>query len=349
MRNSIFYQPLVVFMAVMMLPPFSWITGAGQASSVSVKAQSSFGGCAPDASRIIQDIGGNCDANWASTADVQQFESETVSAWLHEHQLPPSDSSVIYQYGRLDLRSELRGYMLEQLLEIIGKPSTQRTTHEQALYTGFQKKVQQHEIELYTGALNEYNRFAKDPCHWTPDPVLAAQYNLSYDGTAFCVTGQAPQNYAPSYDYFLAYGLLRSSYCKAISDQVNGPLVQSYTGISLGLAAGALALPTALVAGLITFAVVFNYIEALFPYAVRAGLSLAAEAGEAGAAGVLVFIAILTGIFAASRCSAATRMPGISPVSQTNWQAPRPIYQTLPASLTTIGWGCTSSPPLLPN
>jgi hypothetical protein len=33
MRSSIFYQPLAVFLAVIMLPPFSWITGASERAS----------------------------------------------------------------------------------------------------------------------------------------------------------------------------------------------------------------------------------------------------------------------------------------------------------------------------
>src|SRR5262245_11168724 len=294
LRRCLFYRPLAVFMAVMMFPPFSWVTGSSQVSRV--LAQINVGGCAPDASRIIQDLGGTCDANWASTADVQRFESEMASNWLKAHQLEETDISMIYQYGRIDLRSELRGYMLLQLLQIIGKPSTERTDdHEIALYTGFQKKVQQHEIELYTAALNEYNRWYLDPCHWTPDPDLAKQYNLSYDGTAYCVTGQAPQNYAPNYDYFIAYGL-KNSYGKAVSDHKNGPLVQSYTGISLGLAVGAIALPTSLISGLIVTALVIKNLKDIFPFAVRVGqiFSTAFEGGEAGVLAVLVIIAVMT-------------------------------------------------------
>src|ERR1041385_4194362 len=102
MRTSIFYRPLAILMALLLLPPFAWFTGAGH-----IWLAQGQTGCAPAASRIIQDVGGFCDANWASTADVQQFESDTVSAWLTAHQLPQSDSSVIYQLGRSDLRSEL--------------------------------------------------------------------------------------------------------------------------------------------------------------------------------------------------------------------------------------------------
>src|SRR5262249_12730281 len=105
MRRSIFYQPLAAFLAVLLLPPFAWVTGAGHISLA--KAQFDVG-CAPAAGRIIQDLGGLCDANFAiPSADVLQFERDTVNGWLTAHQLPQSDSAVIYQYGRSDLRSEL--------------------------------------------------------------------------------------------------------------------------------------------------------------------------------------------------------------------------------------------------
>src|SRR5262245_49089428 len=139
MRNSIFYQPLAVIMAILMLPPFTSITGT---SATSLAEAQSFTGCAPVSSRIIQNIGGLCDSNFAvPSAILQQFEVETVSAWLTIHGLPQSARSMIYELGRSDLRSELRGYMLARLLEIIARPATQRTANEQALYTGFQKKV----------------------------------------------------------------------------------------------------------------------------------------------------------------------------------------------------------------
>ncbi len=302
MRRSILYQPLAVLLAVIMLPPFSWISGAGRASSMSVTAQINVPGCTPSAGRIIQDLGGFCDPNWADTADVQQFENDTVSAWLTAHQLPQSEGALIYQFGRSDLRSELRGYMVLKLLDIAS--STARTGHEQALYLGLQKKIQQYEIALYTAALDEYKRWNSDPCHWKPDPALAAQYQLAYDGTPFCVLGQAPANYAPSYDYFIAYGMLKGSYGKAISDQANGPLVQAQTGISLGLAIGAVALPAATVTGVIVGAIVFTAIKQIMPYAFRAFINTAAagpllsEVGTAAVAGTLVFLAVFAGVVA---------------------------------------------------
>ena len=302
MRRSIFYQPLAVFLAVILLPPFSWITGAGEASPASLKGQIVITACGPDAGRIIQDLGSDCGPNWANTADVQQFESEMVSAWLTAHKLPQSDKSIIYQLGRLDLRSELRGFMVAKLLDIIN--STTRNAHEQALYLGLQKKVQQYEIEMYQAAIDEHKRWYDDPCHWVPDPVLAVQYQLHYDGTPFCVLGQAPANYAPAYDYFIAHGLVKSSYGKAISKQLNGPLVQAHTGIGMGVAVGAVALPAATVTGLIVAATVFKSIKDIMPFAFRAFISTAAsgpllsEGGTAAVTGGLVFLFVLTGVIA---------------------------------------------------
>jgi hypothetical protein len=81
MRRSIFYQPLAVFLAVILLPPFSWISGGG-ASSVAVKAQISVSGCGPDSHRIIQNLGGLCDPNWAPTEEVKAFEDSVIADWL---------------------------------------------------------------------------------------------------------------------------------------------------------------------------------------------------------------------------------------------------------------------------
>jgi hypothetical protein len=295
MRRSIFYQPLAVFMAVLMLPPFSWVLGAGRESPMAAKAQIDLSGCEPNSQRIIQNLGGFCDDTWAPTAYVQQLENDSVSSWLQAHQMPPSDRSIIYQIGRSSLRSELRAYMLTKLMGAI--ESTTRTDAEKALYLGLQKKVQQYDIQLYTAARDEFKRWMADPCHWAMDPNIAKQYDLKYDAAPFCVTGQAPANYAPSYDYFVAYGMLNSSYGKAISDHVDGPTVQAETGISLGIAAGAIAVPTAAVAGLLTFAVLTKYLVQIFPYAVKEGISTAGK-GPAGVAAVLVFLAVVGGIIA---------------------------------------------------
>src|SRR5262249_38307480 len=155
------------------------------------------------------------------------------------------------------------------------------------------------EIQLYTAARDEYRRWLSNPCEWRPDKDLAAQYKLNYDPVPFCITGQAPSNYSPAYNYFIAYALLRDSYGKAISDATGGPQVQYHTTLSLGLALGAVAVPAAAVSGLVVGALIFAFIKQIIPFAFRTFGSLAAGAGGTGAvAGTIVFLAVVAGVVA---------------------------------------------------
>ena len=91
--------------------------------------------------------------------------------------------------------------------------------------------------------------------------------------------------------------MYKNSYGKAITDDPDGPRVQTDTGINLGLAVGAFALPAGVIGGALTGAVIFNYATKIFPYAFRAG-SQFVKGNVAAAGAVLVFIAIVGGITA---------------------------------------------------
>ena len=269
MPGYFYYKPLALALAFLMLaPPISWVTGVGGTSRA--EAQIVISGCAGSQDRIVQNLGILCDPNFpAQPADIQQFESDAVRGYLAAHLLPQTDSSLIYQVGRSDLRSELRGYMLARLLAITQTPELQRTAHEQALFLAFQKKVQQYEIELYTAALAEYNRWQNNSCGWRPDPDIAAKYNLTYDSAPFCFPNPLASLFAgpnlPGYDYFIGFGLLKDSYGKAVASQPYGPFIQTQTGINLGLAVATIALPAALGAAVAVAVLVGIFASTIIP------------------------------------------------------------------------------------
>src|SRR5215467_12098456 len=105
---------------LLILPPAAWVSSPRAGGYFQARAQGiSVGSCDFSPNRIIQDI---CDAG----SDMSQFEADGVNDWLALHQMPQSAASVIYQYGRSDLRSEIRTFLFAKLTAIIDKDPSQR-------------------------------------------------------------------------------------------------------------------------------------------------------------------------------------------------------------------------------
>ena len=242
MRSSIFYQPLAVFLAVIMLPPFSWITGA---SPFEAAAQAPVV-CGPsDSTSSTRQIVNTCP--WTGTGtgslpqDLIQFQDETIATYLKDHKMPADDASDIFDYGRAGLRSEIRSEMESRMMDIIKTPRAQRKPFEQVIYEGMQRLLQPTEIQYLTAVTNEWNRFRSNPCTFTLDPDVAAVNGLTYDGTKYCFPGSLDTLFgtaiAPGANYFKAVGL-KSSYGKLIQDRANGAvLVQNGVKLAATLSA----------------------------------------------------------------------------------------------------------------
>jgi hypothetical protein len=145
------------------------------------------------------------------------FEPNAVTAFLQAHGIPASDSQLAYQYGRADLRNELRADLFANVLAIIRKNPTTRTSDEQHIYNWLQGVVWQHEQDQLSAAIADRNAWEAHPCTWTPDPVTAQQYNLNYDGSLWCGAGNNPLATlftiappVPSKDYFLTAALAKT-------------------------------------------------------------------------------------------------------------------------------------------
>ncbi|HEY7390854.1 MAG TPA: hypothetical protein VH640_20225 [Bryobacteraceae bacterium] len=253
---------VVALSALLILPPASWVMAPGSAGPFQAHAQIVVVSCDPTPKRIIQDI---CDAG----PDMSQFEKDGVNEWLTLHQMPASAASDIYQYGRSDLRTEIRTHLFADLTAIINKDPSQRTTHEKAIYTWFQRRIQKAEIALYRHAVGDATSWENDPCNWKPDPDIASAYGVNYNGAPFChpnplqtFFGVEPQ--WPGFDYFYA-AAEKSSYEAPVTSVANGGNIlvasQLNTPLAMGLSALGGAALGAAGAGLI-----YSLVGQIFPF-----------------------------------------------------------------------------------
>ena len=233
LRRWVVYQPLALIMAILLLPSLSWIEGAGARA---FQANAQVGGCTSTTNSIIQSY---CVGTTSYFTDLTQMEQDAVNAYLAAHILPASDAHIIYDQGRTDLRTGVRGFMLTILMGAIRTPASQRTAHQQSLVNWIQSVAWADEIGQFTTSLNTFKAWEADPCHFALDSAIQSTYSLSYDGSPYCfqqvlaIVG-AP---VPSETYFRAYGLRKSYGSQADVFSYFGNLVAG-TGVNVGELAG---------------------------------------------------------------------------------------------------------------
>ncbi|MBV9480031.1 MAG: hypothetical protein JO249_04655, partial [Acidobacteria bacterium] len=300
-RRWFIFHPLALALAILLaLPVFSWQqSNQGGVHLFQASAQSASV-CPPNPANLI--IQNTCPAAAQApflSKDLKQLESDAVNAYLALHGLPATDASVIYTYGRQDLRDEIRAAMFTQMLAIIKKAPSQRTPHEQALFDWLQRLVQQNEIALYTTAIADSDRFFNDPCTFTLDPDIASTYKLSYDGHPFC-GGLASNIFAPpvpAASYFTTYGFKKSYGAAAEQFKEFDSLLADST-LSVGEQAGIALGAGAAVAASVGAALFANFSAALAAW----GTALAA--GEVTVEGVGALAAGSTFILSGSTVAA---------------------------------------------
>ncbi len=146
--------------------------------------------------------------------------------------------------------------MFTYITGVIAKQPAVRDAQEQQVYSWIQSAVRDNEVAMYAAATAEYNRWFNDPCHFSPDPTIAAKFGINYDAAPWCnpqlieifATSQKPTaGYFKEYGQTQAYDKLVSSKAGAVrhlftvqSELTTG---RSYAalGVGLGLAsAGAI-------------------------------------------------------------------------------------------------------------
>jgi hypothetical protein len=239
------------------------------------------GSCAPaiPANAIIQDC----------TLGNTSFESDMVNLWLAVHGLPASEASMIYQYGGLDLRSDLRSFMFAYIEGVIEEDASLRTPSDQAVYNWIQSAVEANEITYYTTATQEYNRWFTSPCTFTLNPTVAATEGLSYDGNGYCgaslgaVFTDLP---APDVSYFREVGQLAGfdnqvSAYDVPNAAVNGAKIMLQAEQNNGKWASLAAFGDAIAAGTAAGAIVNGNINSIAPFVNRRRLNAQEDPVEA--------------------------------------------------------------------
>ena len=146
------------------------------------------------------------------------FEKTIVNSWLAMRGLPESAAALIYQFGRSDLRDELRSYMTTFIKGAILKEPAQRTADETAVLNWLQEAVRQNEIAFFQAAADEYNRFNSNSCRFTLDTTIAKALDLTFDNVSYCfpsIGGLFASRPVPNANYFRQVGLK-----KAYSDKI---------------------------------------------------------------------------------------------------------------------------------
>ena len=199
-RRLTILKPLAILLAMLMLPPELPFFGR---FSLTPKADAQITVCGRQAS-IFQ----------VCSPATNAFETEARSDYETQYNLKPGDGSLIYTYGRTDLRGSLRAFMFNKLVGAILNAPANRTGAESAMVSYFQDAVQQHEIAQYTAATADRDLFQQHLCQWVPDTDLEAAYGESVVIAPYC---GAPNNNGltglfngppdlPTIDYFIAKG-----------------------------------------------------------------------------------------------------------------------------------------------
>ena len=181
---------------------------------------------------------------------VQAYVKKLVTRWMDERQLPAADLQVIETFGRSDLLGDINAYIAADIMRVLEEDPASRTAEEQFVLSTFAEDFRVAELALYDHAVKDGDSFVKDPCHWKPDPEVAAAYGLSYDPTPYCRANASPfvglltfhiPGPKPEYLTAAAFKAVYGQGGAAVASAMQGKLAKHLVGASTALVAGGIA------------------------------------------------------------------------------------------------------------
>ena len=224
---------------------------------------------------------------------IRDYDDDVLKRWLKLREIPETGADIVFGLGREDLKGDLRAFVLNDLVRIYDTPDSQRTNNERLVLQWFHGEIRRQEITLYNLAVEDAQSYINDPCHWKPDPVVASQYGLNYNGAPYCNTNPLIALFTftrngPQYNYLYAaamkktYGDLsqdpdRSAAFIAMANAtaLKFRQVQTVAAIREGSTAGI----AGVAAGVATGLAIGYTAQSIFPSAGMLAASLLAEQG----------------------------------------------------------------------
>lgn len=293
LRAAWAYRPLVAALALQLALPSltAWNHKAGQA------AHSPFTASAQTSQRPGDRL--------FITSPLAAYEDELVLDYITTHGLTAADVPLVYQYGRSDLRNDIRAYILAYLIKILSAPAASLNARDASIAQYFTNQLKQKEAEIYDTAIAERKKEKSQGCKYALDADIATQLDIPQFNPN-CHTFGYGANFIeePAKDYFLAVG-----YKKVYGGLVNGEGVARAAVLSSRMMTSIAIATTGVVAGfaagLLTNSAVIAGFTTIFPYAVKAfsfSLARAIAANPAGISGpgAVVTLAIVIGVMGPS-------------------------------------------------
>jgi hypothetical protein len=286
MSRTWFCRPIGILLALLLLPPEMATWTASPLFTASAQSGSHPGG------RLFP--------KWS----LQGFEDDMVIDYLKVHGLPASDAKYVYQFGRSDLRNEIRAHVMTYLLGVLGKPSNLWSTEggngwsEASVGALFRDRLFLEERRIYDVAIAERNKWRANACAYQVDAQLAEQFGMRLVDPAcqrvyFTLTVPS----APSKEYLLAVGLKQVYGALIPTPEVTS--IATSTSQRLGTAAF-VGLGIGGVAGVLTAAVVSSTAALIMPYTgitLTTGWALGSGAAIAGPAAVVLFAVLIGAMY----------------------------------------------------
>ncbi len=200
-RRTLIFRPVAAALVALLLPYGDLMPSRATSASAAIAVPSN---CVQSGGAYIFQTICNGDAGSpppaaSVVANIHQFESDTLKAYLSLYNLPNSDADVafFYQYAHTDLRVSFRSYLLMRIIDL-GLTAPQ-TPAEADFFNWFRDRLWRHQKRMYQSAVDDKNAWQNDRCGWKPDQDVANAYGIHYIA---CV-GTQVFNTAPTKDYFL--------------------------------------------------------------------------------------------------------------------------------------------------